>query len=244
VESRTDLHSDLDNPIFFERYEDDTIGLDHNLTVKGDALYIASYTSGTRVLQINRDGNGNPSLEPIAHMDTEPRLQERVLNIQQEERFSSAFLGQWGIYVFDTGTIIATDVNNGLVVMRLSDEPCRGMACNRPPRNPGQNQQGSPLPAPMVRKPTLALAQNHPNPIRTSTLIAFEIPTEDHVVLRVLDVAGREVARPYAALAQAGRHEIQWDGRNGAGRRLPAGMYFVQLKTSESAQTQKLLLVQ
>lgn len=122
---------ELDNPLFFDRYEDGTVGLDHNFMVEGDKLYIASYTSGTRVLQINRDANSDVSLEPIAVMDTEPRLQENILNIKQEENFGSAFLGQWGIYVFpNSDTVIASDLNNGLIVMRLSDEPCSGISCS------------------------------------------------------------------------------------------------------------------
>ena len=123
---------DLDNPIFFDRYEDGTVGLDHNFVVEGDKLYIASYTSGTRVIQIDRDGNGDVSLSPNAVMDTEPRLQENILNIKQEEKFSSAFLGQWGIYAFpDSDTVIASDINNGLIVMKLSDEPCKGIKCSK-----------------------------------------------------------------------------------------------------------------
>lgn len=113
---------DLDSPIFAERFTDGTVGLDHNFVVEDDKLYIASYTSGTRVLQINRDSNNNVSLEPIAEMDTEPRLQQNILNVKQEEKFSSAFLGQWGIYAFPgSDTIIASDINNGLIVMRLSE---------------------------------------------------------------------------------------------------------------------------
>lgn len=124
--------TDLDNPVFVERFEDQTVGLDHNFAVKNGKLHIASYTSGTRVLRIVRDENGTVSLEPYAHMDTEPRLPNRILNINQEEEFGSAFLGQWGIYpLFDSGTIIATDINNGLVVMRLSEEPCEGMKCSK-----------------------------------------------------------------------------------------------------------------
>ncbi|UCD43411.1 MAG: choice-of-anchor B family protein [Chloroflexota bacterium] len=123
--------SDLDNPVFVERYEDGTVGLDHNFVVEDNKLIIASYTSGTRVLEINRDSEGNVSLSPFAHMDTEPRLQENILNIKQQENFGSAFLGQWGIYAFpNSDTIIASDLNNGLVVMSLSDEPCFGMKCS------------------------------------------------------------------------------------------------------------------
>ena len=124
--------TDLDNPVFVERFEDETVGLDHNFMVNGDKLYIASYTSGTRVLQINRSADNVVSLGPIAHMDTEPRLPNRILNINQEEKFGSAFLGQWGIYaLFESGTIIASDLNNGLIVMRLSDGPCSGMKCSK-----------------------------------------------------------------------------------------------------------------
>lgn len=123
---------DLDNPVFSSRYEDGTVGLDHNFVVEGDKLIIASYTSGTRVLQINRDQDDNVFLSPAAVMDTEPRLQEKIMNINQEEKFGSAFLGQWGIFAFpDSDTIIASDINNGLIVLKLSDQPCKGMKCNK-----------------------------------------------------------------------------------------------------------------
>jgi choice-of-anchor B domain-containing protein len=121
----------LDNPVVVERFEHSTASLDHNFIVKDDKLYQANYTSGTRVLQINRDANGTVSLSEIAHMDTEPRLPSNILNIEQENKFGSAFLGQWGVYpLFDSGTIIASDRNNGLIVMELSDEPCEGIECS------------------------------------------------------------------------------------------------------------------
>lgn len=124
--------NDLDDPVLVERFTDGTVGLDHNFVVKDDKLYIASYTSGTRVLQIERDADGTVGLSPFAHMDTEPRLQKNILNIKQQEKFDSAFLGQWGIYpLFESGTIIANDINNGLITMRLSDAPCKGMKCSK-----------------------------------------------------------------------------------------------------------------
>jgi choice-of-anchor B domain-containing protein len=122
----------LDNPVVVGRAGHDVVGLDHNFIVKGDTLYAADYTSGTRVFRIERDAAGVPSLTPIAHMDTEPRLQNNILNINQENKFGSAFLGQWGIFpLFDSGTIIASDRLNGLIVMELSDEPCQGIRCSR-----------------------------------------------------------------------------------------------------------------
>ena len=112
-------------------FENETVGIDHNFQVVGDRLYIASYTSGTRVLHIGRDGNDDVVLEEVGTMDTEPRLPGKIINIKQEERFGSAFLGQWGIFVFDSGTIIASDINNGLIVMEESATPCKGMKCSK-----------------------------------------------------------------------------------------------------------------
>lgn len=57
--------------------------------MEGDKLYAADYTSGTRVFQIERDAEGIPSLAPIAHMDTEPRLPNNILNINQENKFGT-----------------------------------------------------------------------------------------------------------------------------------------------------------
>ncbi len=120
--------TDLDNPVFLQRFENDTVGLDHNFVVEGDKLIIASYTSGTRVMEIRHDG----TLEEVATMDTEPRLQENILNVKQEEKFGSAFLGQWGIFAFSgSDTIIASDINNGLIVMKLSEVPCKGIKCSK-----------------------------------------------------------------------------------------------------------------
>ena len=122
---------DLDNPVFMQRFENETVGIDHNFQVVDDKLYIASYTSGTRVLHIGRDGNNDVVLEEVGTMDTEPRLPGKIINIKQEERFGSAFLGQWGIFVFDSGTIIASDINNGLIVMEESATPCKGIKCSK-----------------------------------------------------------------------------------------------------------------
>lgn len=122
---------DLDNPMFFQRFDNGTVGLDHNNVVKGDRLYIASYNSGTRVFQIGRAANGDVDLTALGHTDSEPRLPNKILNIKMEERFGNAFLGQWGIFVFDSSdTIIASDLNNGVIITRLSDAPCQGIACS------------------------------------------------------------------------------------------------------------------
>ena len=99
---------DLDNPFLQERFEVDSPGdNDHNFVRDGNKLYWAVYAAGTRVLKMKRK-KGELQLEEIGRLDSEPRAPV------------PAFRGQWGIFPFKEGnTIVATDRNNGLMVMRL-----------------------------------------------------------------------------------------------------------------------------
>jgi hypothetical protein len=81
--------------------------------------------------------------------------------------------------------------------------------------------------------PQLRLAQNYPNPFNPSTLVAFSLPVQRAVTLRVYDALGRVVATllDHAPLA-AGTHTARFDGRD-----LPSGSYLVRLESGgESSQ--------
>jgi flagellar hook assembly protein FlgD len=63
------------------------------------------------------------------------------------------------------------------------------------------------------------------------------------VRLEVFDVAGRLVAAPHAGVLAAGEHRIPWDGVEGSGRRLPAGVYLYRAVTGSGvSETRKLVL--
>ncbi len=98
---------DLDNPVFQERFEVDAPGeIDHNFVRKGNKLYWAVYNAGTRVIKLSRKGR-NLKLQEIGRLDTEPRP-------------APDFFGQWGIFPFPhSKTIVASDINNGLMIMKL-----------------------------------------------------------------------------------------------------------------------------
>jgi hypothetical protein len=76
------------------------------------------------------------------------------------------------------------------------------------------------------------LLTNAPNPFSPVTRIAFELPRAaagSVLSLRVFDAAGRCVATPWSGRAESGRVEVAWDGRDAAGRLLPAGVYCCRL---------------
>ena len=74
---------------------------------------------------------------------------------------------------------------------------------------------------------SLALLPPVPNPARRGARIAYTLPSEMAVRVKVLDVAGRIVAELADGTQAAGRHEVVWGGPATAAR---AGVYFVRLE--------------
>jgi len=98
--------SDLDAPTYEFAYEAATASIDHNVYVKGNRAYEANYTSGLRVLEIGDLAIGE--LSEIAFFDTFPADETTTFN------------GAWSVYpFFASGTIIVSDITNGLFILTL-----------------------------------------------------------------------------------------------------------------------------
>ncbi len=88
------------------------------------------------------------------------------------------------------------------------------------------------------------LAPNHPNPFNPATELRFGLPAAARVTLRILDVLGREVARPLAAAPlPAGEHRLRWEARGADGAPLASGAYFCRLEAGGLRASRTLLLV-
>ncbi|MFN8179664.1 MAG: FlgD immunoglobulin-like domain containing protein [bacterium] len=102
---------------------------------------------------------------------------------------------------------------------------------------------GAPVAEASVAPASLALALSQPNPFRAQTRIEWAVPRPSTVRLSVYDVAGRAVrvlaSGPYAA----GRYHADWDGRDDAGLRAAAGVYFFRLTADGDARTRKVTLM-
>jgi len=86
------------------------------------------------------------------------------------------------------------------------------------------------------------LLANRPNPFHPSTTIYFELAGPGHAVLRVFDVAGREISTLVDRPLAAGRHQSPWNGRNDEGNSVPSGVYFYQLNVDGAKQTRHMVL--
>ncbi|NNE10031.1 MAG: T9SS type A sorting domain-containing protein, partial [Gemmatimonadetes bacterium] len=90
---------------------------------------------------------------------------------------------------------------------------------------------------------TFFLAQNAPNPVRDQTMIAYQLPKQGRVSLKVYDINGRLVRTIKDTEETVGFYSVTWDGTNNAGRRAANGIYFYRLESPGFSSTKKLTLV-
>jgi photosystem II stability/assembly factor-like uncharacterized protein len=83
-----------------------------------------------------------------------------------------------------------------------------------------------------------ASIRSAPNPFGASTSITFTLPKGGIAALKVYDVTGREVMTLANGPAAAGEHTVSLDGA-----RLPAGSYWLRLRTGGETVTRKVMRV-
>ena len=88
-----------------------------------------------------------------------------------------------------------------------------------------------------------AIAAVTPSPFTRSVAIELALPQPANISLRVYDIQGHLVANLLSGLRPEGPSWIAWDGRDSAGRRAPAGIYFLTLESARKAQTRKVALI-
>ncbi len=79
---------------------------------------------------------------------------------------------------------------------------------------------------------------NYPNPFSSMTQIKYSLLESSHVIMKIYDVAGAEVATLVNDSQIAGKHEIMFDGTSLAG-----GIYFCKLKAGNLSQVQKMSII-
>lgn len=89
----------------------------------------------------------------------------------------------------------------------------------------------------------LTLVPNRPNPFTSATTVVYELPRETTVRLAVFDLAGRAVRVLDRGMRPAGVHPVRWDGRDTAGREVPAGLYLVRLQVGDATVVRKAMRV-
>jgi hypothetical protein len=93
-----------------------------------------------------------------------------------------------------------------------------------------------------VGTPAVGLLVARPNPFGTQTTFNYSLESAGAVRLLVYDASGRVLTTLVNEVQEVGPHSVSWDARDAAGDRVVAGVYFVQLETSEVVTTQKVVV--
>jgi|GEM_PF-1072708 len=87
------------------------------------------------------------------------------------------------------------------------------------------------------------LNQNYPNPFNPSTVIAFSIPVDAKVSLKIMNIIGEEVADIVNSNLSSGQHQVTFNASH-----LNSGIYFYSIQAngvdgSKYSSTRKMLLI-
>jgi choice-of-anchor B domain-containing protein len=187
-----------------------TTSIVHNVEIYGNYALVAHYTAGIRLINIT-----NPAIPvEVAWYDTRPSTN------------GNSFSGCWGVYMFPSGKIIASDMQTGLYVVKPTI-----LIINVSGVNNSIPEEYS-------------LLQNYPNPFNPETKIRFNLPKNSKVNLSIFNIAGQKVAELVNDRRDAGEYEVTFDAnKNG----LSSGAYFYRLfatgEAGDFVETKKLMLV-
>ena len=87
------------------------------------------------------------------------------------------------------------------------------------------------------------LYPNYPNPFNPITNIAFSLSKYSLVVIKIVDLEGRQIRQLVSNGFAAGRHGVNWNGTNDLGAAVGSGIYFMVLRAEDKVLSQKLSLI-
>ena len=88
-----------------------------------------------------------------------------------------------------------------------------------------------------------SLLQAHPNPFNPITILRYDLPVDNHIILTIYDLNGREINQIVNTSQPAGHHSVMWNSTDSFGKPVSAGVYLYQIRAGEFVQTRKMVLL-
>jgi hypothetical protein len=102
---------------------------------------------------------------------------------------------------------------------------------------------GSPPGSVTQSAPGVVLYPSVPNPTRGPCLIRYALPGPSRVSLKVYDISGRLVRELDRGERPAGVYSKHWNGRDGQGKSVASGVYFVRLESVGFSKSEKMVIL-
>ncbi len=87
----------------------------------------------------------------------------------------------------------------------------------------------------------LILSQNYPNPFNSKTTIQYSLPGENTVTIVIYDLKGSRIKTLINDRQAVGVKTLLWNGKNDAGRPVPAGIYLYTMTSGNIITTRKMV---
>ena len=94
----------------------------------------------------------------------------------------------------------------------------------------------------LILPQSICLYPNYPNPFNPETWIPFQLPQSAQVIINIYNTAGVRIRQLNLGMRSAGYYLTKdqaayWDGKNKKGEKLPSGLYYYQLYTTNPQST-------
>jgi hypothetical protein len=90
---------------------------------------------------------------------------------------------------------------------------------------------------------SFALVRTGEHPARGGATLELSLPVASDIDVQVFDMRGARVRTLAKGQAAAGRLPIPWDGRDGSGHRVPAGIYLVRALAAGNSAVVRIALL-
>lgn len=168
-------------------------------------------------------------LTPGLNMDSTFPQRLCTIKLLTNEQFSSNNSIRWVNSDFISLTLIAAIING--VAIDITDTLNHHIENNLTTIQP-ITAGNSALPK-MFR-----LNQNYPNPFNPGTVISYQIPNNNNIILKIYDINGKEVTTLVNEYKEAGEYKVTFNGNNVA-----SGVYYYQIESGDFKATKKMFLV-
>jgi len=95
----------------------------------------------------------------------------------------------------------------------------------------------------IVPTPEKVSLNNYPNPFNPTTTIAYSLPNDGLIELRIFNVKGQLVKTLIDGEQLAGSYEMVWNGRDNNKKSVSSGIYFYKLSTKDKTIMKKMLML-
>ncbi len=93
---------------------------------------------------------------------------------------------------------------------------------------------------------SLFLSQNYPNPFSlgksSMTTVTYRMAEAGNATMKVYNLLGKEVRTLVNEMRPIGKSSVNWDGRDNAGRQVPAGIYVYKLTTNTQTISRRMMI--